>query len=114
MESLSLTELAADQIAAARSAGSGRSAHTVHGGSALALRQTLLALSAGSGLHDHESPGEATLLVVQGHIRLATASDSVDVRTGEYLVIPAERHNVVAVDDSAFLLTVVPADRVRG
>lgn len=113
MESLSLTELAADQIAAARSAGSGRSAHTVHGGSALALRQVLLALAAGNGLNDHENPGEATLLVVQGHIRLATATDGVDAVTGDYLVIPAERHNVVAVEDSAILLTVVPADRVR-
>jgi quercetin dioxygenase-like cupin family protein len=72
---LSLTELADEQLAVARTAGSGRSAHTVHGGHEHALRQTLIALTAGSRLAEHNSPGEATLQVLRGRVRLTTAAE---------------------------------------
>lgn len=111
METLSLTELSNEQIAAARNASSGRAAHTVHGGRDDALRQTLLALAAGRGLGDHESPGEATLFVLRGHIRLATSKATADATAGDYLAIPRARHSLVAVEDSAILLTVVAERR---
>ncbi len=58
MEKISLTALARQELASARSAGSGRSAHTVYGGHEHALRQTLIALiEGGHGLDEHESPG---------------------------------------------------------
>ena len=47
MESLSLTGLADEQIAAAKLAQAGRAAHTVHGGHEHSLRQTVIALAAG-------------------------------------------------------------------
>src|SRR6478735_1030768 len=53
MEKISLTALAREQLETARTASSGRSAHTVYGGHEHALRQTLIALTAGSALHDH-------------------------------------------------------------
>ncbi|MDF2712813.1 MAG: LuxR family transcriptional regulator [Nonomuraea muscovyensis] len=106
MQTISLDTLADEHLAAAREAASGRSARTVHGGHDHSLRQTLLALAAGRGLDEHESPGEATLQVLRGRVRLATREDAWEGSAGEYVVIPAERHSLTAIDDSAVLLTV--------
>ena len=106
MQSISLTTLAEEQLAAARQAASGRSAHTIHGGHQHALRQTLLALAAGRSLDEHESPDEATLQVLSGHVRLATATQTWEGTTGDYLAIPTDRHSLTAVDDAAVILTV--------
>ena len=102
----SLTALADEHLAVARTSASGRSAHTVHGGHEHALRQTLIALTAGSGLAEHNSPGEATLQVLCGRVRLTAAGDSVEAEAGGFLVIPPQRHSLDAIDDSAVLLTV--------
>jgi quercetin dioxygenase-like cupin family protein len=110
MEPLSLTTLIDQQLNAARRATSGRSAHTVRGGRLHALHQTVLALVAGRGLDDHESPGEATLQILSGHVRLATADETWEGKAGDYLDIPAQRHNLLAVEDSAVLLTVVASE----
>lgn len=69
------------------------------------LRGTRLA--AGHKLAEHENPGEATLLVLRGRVELATGTASVAVAAGDYVVIPQERHDLTAVEDSAVLLTVV-------
>ena len=63
MDTLNLTTLADEELAAARSARSGRTARTIHGGRQHALRQTVIALTGGSALADHHSPGEPTLQV---------------------------------------------------
>jgi quercetin dioxygenase-like cupin family protein len=107
LDAISLSEIGDEQIAAATAARAGRAAHTIYGGREHALRQTILALAKGHGLDDHESPGEATLLVLRGRIRLGTATANVEGATGDYLVIPDERHNVAALEDSVVLLTVV-------
>ena len=107
LDAISLSALGDEQIAAATAARAGRAAHTVYGGRDHALRQTILALASGHGLDDHESPGEATLLVLCGRIRLGTATEKVEGAAGDYLVIPDERHNVEALEDSVLLLTVV-------
>ncbi|MEZ0073326.1 quercetin dioxygenase-like cupin family protein [Planotetraspora sp. GP83] len=106
MEPISLTTLASEHLAKARENTSGRSAQTVHGGHQHSLRQTLIALAAGRGLDEHESPGEATLQVLQGRVRVASSHDTWEGAAGDYLVIPPERHNLTALDDSAVLLTV--------
>jgi quercetin dioxygenase-like cupin family protein len=107
MESVSLSGLAAEKLAEARQSHSGRAAHTIYGGHTHELRQTVLALLAGHDLSEHYSPGEATLQVLQGHVRLTTAGDSWDGKAGDYVVIPAQRHAVQAVEDSVFMLTVL-------
>lgn len=107
LDVISLSAVGDEQIAAATAARAGRAAHTVYGGRDHALRQTILALASGHGLDDHESPGEATLLVLRGRIRLGTATAKVEGAEGDYLVIPDERHNVEALEDSVVLLTVV-------
>ncbi|WP_059021437.1 cupin domain-containing protein [Mycobacterium sp. M26] len=107
MEFVSLSQLADEHLSAARSAKSGRSAHTVHGGHDHQLRQTLIALAAGSDLSEHQSPGETTLQVLRGHVQLSTADDSWDGLPGDLLVVPRERHGLHAADDSVILLTVL-------
>ena len=101
-----LSVLADEQVAAARASSAGRSARTVHGGQAHALRQTALALVADRTLGEHESPGEAPLPVLPGRVCLSAGDDSWQAATGDYLVIPAARHDLTAIDDCVVLLSV--------
>jgi quercetin dioxygenase-like cupin family protein len=107
MDSVSLTSLATEQLEAARQAHSGRAAHTIHGGHALELRQTVVALASGHELAEHDSPGEATLQVLQGHVRLTAGDDSWEGKAGDYVTLPPRRHSLQALDDSVVVLTVV-------
>jgi quercetin dioxygenase-like cupin family protein len=106
MESISLTAMASEKLAEARQAHSGRAAHTIHGGHDHELRQTVLALLAGRELAEHDSPGQASLQVLQGHVKLTAGDDAWDGKTGDYVVIPPQRHSLQAVDDSVVMLTV--------
>jgi quercetin dioxygenase-like cupin family protein len=107
---VALGALADTHLDAARAASSGRSAHTVVGGHGARLRQSLLALAAGQGLAEHDSPGEATLHVLRGRVELRSPAGAVGAAAGDLLVVPAERHDLLAVEDSVVLLTVA----VRG
>lgn len=111
MEAISLAALAQEHLDKAREASSGRSAHTVHGGHEHALRQTLIALAEGRALDEHESPGEATLQVLAGRVRLVAGGDAWVGGAGDFVLIPPARHNLVAEEDAAVLLTVAVATR---
>lgn len=106
MQGRSLRELAETELAAAREASSGRAAATIYGGQEHDLRQTLIALVADQALGEHESPGEATLQVLSGEVRLTAGDDSWDGAAGDYLIIPRERHDLLALSDAVVLLTV--------
>jgi quercetin dioxygenase-like cupin family protein len=106
MQKMSLTALVREQLVAARSASSGRSARTVFGGHERVLRQTVIAMVSGQVLDEHDSPGEATLHVLHGRVRLATTEASWDGSTGDLLIIPQARHSLTAREDAAVLLTV--------
>lgn len=106
MESTSLTTLAAEQVAAAREASSGRAAVTVHGGREHRLRQTLIALRAGERLGEHDAPDEATLQVLEGQVALHAGSDTWQGSAGDHVRIPPQRHDLEALTDAAVLLTV--------
>lgn len=106
MEKFSLDAIAREQARRAAATPNGRSAETVYGGHEHTLRQTVIALTAGSSLDEHESPGEATLQVLHGRVRLTAANASWEGRDGDLLVIPAARHALHALEDSAVLLTV--------
>lgn len=110
MESISLHTEAAALMATARTAHAGRAAHTIHGGHNHFLRQTVIAMLGGQELKEHDSPGEATLQVLSGRVRLVVADEFVAGSTGDFIVIPAARHSLEAVEDSVVLLTVL-ADR---
>ncbi|NES15553.1 MULTISPECIES: cupin domain-containing protein [Micromonospora] len=106
MSPSSLSVLAEEQLALARATNNGRSARTVHGGSASTLRQTLIALVAGHALEEHASPGDATLQVLRGRVRLVAQDQSWPGAAGDLLVIPDARHALHADEDAVVLLTV--------
>lgn len=106
MSPLSLSVLAEEQLALARATNNGRSARTVHGGSASSLRQTLIALAAGHALEEHASPGDATIQVLRGRVQLVAQDQSWPGTAGDLLVIPPARHALHADEDSVVLLTV--------
>ena len=99
MEAISLPTLVQEHLTIARTASSGRSAHTVFGGHDHRLRQTLIALAAGQELAEHESPGEATIHVLAGAVELTTTTDSALLAAGDVAVIPDERHGLHALED---------------
>jgi quercetin dioxygenase-like cupin family protein len=106
MEKFSLTALMRQHLELARTASSGRSAHTVFGGHEHVLRQTLIALNSGEVLDEHENPGEATVHVLAGRVRLVAGANSWEGSAGDLLIVPDSRHTLEALETSAVLLTV--------
>ncbi|MCB5906855.1 cupin [Streptomyces pinistramenti] len=102
-----LNALVRDQLDDARASAHGRSAHFfLHDGP---LRQTVIALTAGSALDEHNAPPAASLQVLRGRVRLTAAGGNRELRAGEIVPIPHERHGLRAVEDCAVLLTAVTA-----
>jgi quercetin dioxygenase-like cupin family protein len=99
-----LTDLGLRLLGVAHTHGSQRAAETISSGPS--LRATVIALAAGSELAEHEAPPAATLQVVSGRARLHTAGQAWDLRDGEVVAIPPERHTLSAVTDVVVLLTV--------
>jgi len=104
MTSTALQTLGDEQLERARQASNGRSSVTVHRGRR--LRQTLLALTAGTRLGEHQSPGDATVLCLRGAVSLNLGERSIDVPEGALVDVPAQRHDLVAAEDSLVVLTV--------
>ncbi|MBB2992856.1 quercetin dioxygenase-like cupin family protein [Mycolicibacterium iranicum] len=105
MQKVSLEALARQQLSQA--AASGRNAaDTVVGGHEKVLRQTVIGMTSGSEMGEHENPGEATLYVLSGSVRLSAGGQQWDARTGDLLLLPDSRHSLLALADSALLLTV--------
>lgn len=105
MQRISLDALARQQIELAATH-SGHAADTVVGGHERVLRQTVIGLVKGAELSEHVNPGEATVHVLRGHVRLVAGNEHWDARSGDLLMIPDARHSLLALEDSAVLLTV--------
>ena len=107
MQKLSLDAVAREHLERAMGGPPNRSSVTVVGGHEHVLRQTVVALASGAEMNEHDSPGEATVHVLRGRVRLVAGADSWEGRSGDLIVVPAARHSLEALEDSAVLLTVV-------
>lgn len=106
MDVTSISTLATDQLAAAEAADSGRSSVTVYGRSGARLRQTVVALAAGRELGEHKSPGDASVYCLQGRVKLRTNTSQTELGPGDLVSVPAQRHDVAAIEPSVILLSV--------
>ncbi len=71
-----------------------------------AMRIVLVVIRAGAKIAEHHSQDTASIHALAGHVRLTLPDRTVDLPAGKILVIaPGLAHNVEAVADSAFLLT---------
>jgi quercetin dioxygenase-like cupin family protein len=72
------------------------------------FRIVLIALGLGKIMHEHRAEGPITLLVPQGAIRLpAAGAEHVLKRGGSLTLDRVIAHEVEALEESAFLLTIV-------
>lgn len=73
------------------------------------LRIVLMALKAGARLEEHRASGPISIQALEGTIRLRLREDSIELAQGELLMIePAIPHDVEAVANAVFLLTIGP------
>jgi quercetin dioxygenase-like cupin family protein len=106
MQKLSLEAQARELLAHAAGAAGGRAAQTVMGGHERILRQTVIAMVKDSALAEHTNPGEATVYVLHGRVRLEAGGEAWEGRNGDLLIVPDAPHSLLALQDSAVLLTV--------
>ncbi len=70
------------------------------------LRIVFVAMEAGAHIAEHRADDTASIHALSGHIRLRVSDETVDLPAGRLLVLEkGERHDVEAVEESAFLLT---------
>jgi len=71
------------------------------------FRIVLTAIRAKTTIHEHHSAGRISVQTVEGCIRMHADGKEFDLPAGSVLVLDrAMPHDVVAIEDSAFLLTV--------
>ena len=71
------------------------------------LRLVLISLATGAKLDRHHADGSVSIHVLRGTLRVRVPQKEHQVRAGELLMLPASlQHDVEAVDDAAFLLTI--------
>ncbi|HZU14399.1 MAG TPA: cupin domain-containing protein [Chloroflexota bacterium] len=71
------------------------------------LRIVLMALKAGGRLEEHRASGPISIQGIEGRLRLRLPATSIDVGAGELLMLePGVPHDVEAVEDGVFLLTI--------
>ncbi len=76
------------------------------------LRVTLVYAAPGARIKEHYNPGRIVVHAVAGHIRMHAAEKTFDLPLGAVLALDrAVPHDVEALEESAFLLTVVPPAR---
>ena len=70
------------------------------------LRIVLIAMKANTRMHEHSAAGRISVHSLKGHIRLHLPQQVVDLPAGQLLALDqCIPHDVEAVEDSAFLLT---------
>lgn len=78
------------------------------------LRLVLNVLKAGAEIKLHQAPGPITVHCIEGKIKFFAEEKEVVLREGEMLSLQEfVRHSVEAVEESAFLLTVIPLEQEK-
>ena len=73
------------------------------------LRIALITMRAGAKWEDHKTDARITVQLLRGKIQFNTAANTTDLAVGHLLVLdPGVLHSVEAIEESAFLLTLVP------
>ncbi len=71
------------------------------------FRIVLIAMEKAARMKEHHADGTISIQVLKGHIRVSTKDHPHDLRVGNLFTLAASiRHDVEAVEDSAFLLTI--------
>ena len=71
------------------------------------LRIVILVLKAGNDWEEHEADARISIQTLTGHVTLQLTDQAVDLPAGHLLALDRGlRHDVVAVTESAFLLTI--------
>lgn len=71
------------------------------------LRAVLIVLRARARIPEHVTEGRISIHAIRGHIRVTTSEGTADLPAGSVLALDGGvRHDVDAVEDSAFLLTI--------
>jgi quercetin dioxygenase-like cupin family protein len=71
------------------------------------LRIVLIALKAGSRIPEHHTEGQVSIQTIVGHIQVRSEGRSFNLRPGGLLALDqGSPHDVEALEESAFLLTI--------
>lgn len=71
------------------------------------FRLVLICMDVAAQMKEHHVDGTSSVQVLKGHIRYSTQGQFYDLRAGDLLTLGASiRHEVEAIEDSGFLLTV--------
>ena len=92
---------------------SGRNARTLVKHDTLSI--VLTALKAGHRIPEHQADGHITIQALSGRLHVRAGGRTFDLPGGVLLALePGVRHDVEAIDDSAFLLTIARPGPAEG
>ena len=79
------------------------------------VRVVLTALKAGAMVREHRVPGPATVQALSGRISLRLPGQTVELSAGQLIALEGNLpHDVVAIEESAFLVTIAWPAGPRG
>lgn len=71
-----------------------------------------MVMPAGKVLSEHKAPGEIVVHCLEGKIAFTTMGKTETLEPGTILNLPTgELHSVESIEDSSFLLTIVPTEK---
>jgi len=71
------------------------------------FRIVLIVMRQGGRMEEHRAPGRLSIQTLTGHVRLQVLDQTIDLPAGHVLALDSDvAHDVEALDESAFLLTI--------
>jgi len=71
------------------------------------IRLVLIVMRQGGRMEEHRAPGRISIQTLTGWLRLHVPGETIDLAVGQILVLdPDVAHDVEALEESAFLLTI--------